>query len=119
MPAGRCVSSTHACCDLGLNAFCGVAGSFYSDLPQVESVGVTLQYDMGAPLHSPIWLDGYQFFQVSEAGLRAMSQFLLNSCPLSYIQSFMLLTCEICQTCQMAFTVVVLTVCQMGSGSGL
>ncbi|KAL0028702.1 hypothetical protein WJX79_000762 [Trebouxia sp. C0005] len=38
-------------------------GSFYSDLPQVESVGVTLQYDMGAPLHSPIWLDGYQFFQ--------------------------------------------------------
>jgi hypothetical protein len=57
--------STHAYCDLGLNAFCGVAGSFYSDLPQVESVGVTLQYDMGAPLHSPIWLDGYQFFQVS------------------------------------------------------
>ena len=62
--------STHAYCDLGLNAFCGVAGSFYSDLPQVESVGVTLQYDMGAPLHSPIWLDGYQFFQVSsDAGL--------------------------------------------------
>lgn len=42
-----------------------VAGSFYSDLPQVETVGVTLQYDMGAPLHSPIWLDGYQFFQVT------------------------------------------------------
>ena len=41
------------------------AGSFYSDLPQVETVGVTLQYDMGAPLHSPIWLDGYQFFQVT------------------------------------------------------
>ena len=58
-------ASRHAYCDLGLNASCGVAGSFYSDLPQVESVGVTLQYDMGAPLHSPIWLDGYQFFQVS------------------------------------------------------
>ena len=41
------------------------AGSFYSDLPQVETVGVTLHYDMGAPLHSPIWLDGYQFFQVT------------------------------------------------------
>ena len=45
------------------------AGSFYSDLPQVETVGVTLQYDMGAPLHSPTWLDGYQFFQVTSLHL--------------------------------------------------
>ena len=43
------------------------AGSFYSDLPQVlgATVGVTLQYDMGAPLHFPIWLDGHQFIDVA------------------------------------------------------
>ena len=46
------------------------AGSFYSDLPLVESVGVTLQYAMGAPLHSPIWLDGYQFFRLSILPMR-------------------------------------------------
>ena len=56
------------CWDLTVSLLSGnlmAAGSFYSDLPQVETVGVTLQYDMGAPLHSPIWLDGYQFFQVT------------------------------------------------------
>lgn len=41
------------------------AGSFYADLPQVSAVKVTLEYDMGAPLHSPTWLDGYQRFQVA------------------------------------------------------
>lgn len=47
--------------------FAATVGSFYADLPQVGSVRVTLQYDMGAPLHSPSWLDGYQRFQVSIA----------------------------------------------------
>ena len=41
------------------------AGAFYQDLPRVDAVGVTLQYDMDAPLNAPTWLDGYQQFKAS------------------------------------------------------
>ena len=41
------------------------AGAFYQDLPRVDAVGVTLQYDMDARLNAPTWLDGYQQFKAS------------------------------------------------------
>lgn len=31
----------------------------------MDAVGVTLQYDMDAPLNAPTWLDGYQQFKAS------------------------------------------------------
>ncbi|GFH14917.1 uncharacterized protein HaLaN_11055, partial [Haematococcus lacustris] len=38
-------------------------GAFYQDHPVVDDMKVTLEYDLGAPLASPRWLDGYQAFR--------------------------------------------------------
>ncbi|KAK9815471.1 hypothetical protein WJX72_004235 [[Myrmecia] bisecta] len=37
-------------------------GAFYQEIPVIDDVAVTLQYDMDAPLTSPTWLDGYHRF---------------------------------------------------------